>query len=293
MEGSIHMQHLQSQGTKSEDNGPDDAVNLQQLLIRSGKREIHPYVRPGICTILISLTCFFASLIAFNTTSKYDEKICANQTKPESRLMCFSYIQNGRLISFGLVIAGIVLLVLGICCSTVSVCHLLRKTLLREAEANEKLRHYCKETLKPKGTTISMCTDHPSVDSFANSSKKRSFFRWSGSISWKSFSKSVLIEPEETQFQNEMLFKEISKVMTRKKSIKEEEENPLKPVTESTYFKLPFKKRLEIEEMIKRVALEGITMCSCHKCSLCHCHLRGEQALLHPETPDFSDLNIV
>lgn len=83
-------------------------------------------------------------------------------------------------------------------------------------------------------------------------------------------SKSVLIEPEETQFQNEMLFKErltnvvliltkfnlnkkkftkigkpfyqeISKVMTRKKSIKEEEENPLKPVTESTYFKLPFK----------------------------------------------------
>ena len=29
--------------------------------------------------------------------------------------------------------------------------------------------------------------------------------------------------------------------MTRKKSIKEEEENPLKPVTESTYFKLPFK----------------------------------------------------
>ena len=49
----------------------------------SGKREIHPYVRPGICTILVSLTCFFASLIAFNTTSKYDEKICANQTKPE------------------------------------------------------------------------------------------------------------------------------------------------------------------------------------------------------------------
>ena len=57
----------------------------------SGKREIHPYVRPGICTILVSLTCFFASLIAFNTTSKYDEKICANQTKPE---VCTSQLRK-------------------------------------------------------------------------------------------------------------------------------------------------------------------------------------------------------
>ena len=54
-----------------------------------------------------------------------------------------------------------------------------------------------------------------------------------------------------------------------------------------------FRERLEVEEMIKRIALEGISFCNCHKCTLCHCHLRKEQQLNSPETFDFSKLNTV
>lgn len=42
----------------------------------SGKRELHPYVRPGICTMLIGITCFIASLMAYKMTSKYDQSLC-------------------------------------------------------------------------------------------------------------------------------------------------------------------------------------------------------------------------
>jgi len=57
--------------------------------------------------------------------------------------------------------SGTGLLFLGILGSIISICFLIRKTILREIEANEKLRHYCKETLKPKGTAISICDDEP------------------------------------------------------------------------------------------------------------------------------------
>lgn len=251
----------------------------------SGKRELHPYVRPGICTMLIGITCFIASLMAYKMTSKYDQSLCE---QVELRASCLAFIRNGRIVTLGLVVSGVCLLVLGILCSILSICHLIRKTVLREVEANEKLRHYCKETLKRKGTSISICDDHPQVDGCSHKPKKK-FFSWSSSVTWKSFSKSILIEPEETQFQNDILFNELSKVMSQKKTIKEE--TP-KSVPDSTYFTLPFKKRLEVEEMIKRVALEGISLCNCHKCTLCHCHLRKEQQLQSPEVPDFSALNV-
>merc|ERR1712130_133089 len=168
-------------------------------------------------------------------TSKYDRAVCENV---KLRPLCLSYVAKGRVFTLGLIISGIALVVLGVCCSAISVCFLIRKTALRESDTNEKLRHYCKETLKPKGTTVTMCDDHPNVDNFK--SKRRKLFSWSDTFSWKSFSKSVLIEPEETQMQNDILFKELTKVMTKHKPDKEDEPSPTKSA-ESTYFKLPFK----------------------------------------------------
>ena len=49
-----------------------------KITSESGKREIHPYVRPGICTVLVGVTCFAASLVAHNATSKYDRAVCEN-----------------------------------------------------------------------------------------------------------------------------------------------------------------------------------------------------------------------
>ena len=37
----------------------------------SGKRELHPYVRPGICAIILSFCCFFTALISYQLKEKY------------------------------------------------------------------------------------------------------------------------------------------------------------------------------------------------------------------------------
>merc|ERR1712008_422127 len=97
------------------------------------------------------------------------------------------------------------------------------------------------------------------------------------SLSWKSFSKSILVESDDSQMQNELLIAELSKAL--EETSKNETKNKPERVetSQNHYFQIPFKRRLEIEEFIKRKALDGISLCNCHKCSFCHCHLRGQQ----------------
>ena len=40
----------------------------------SGKRELHPYVRPGICSIILSVCCFFMALISWKLSEKYENQ---------------------------------------------------------------------------------------------------------------------------------------------------------------------------------------------------------------------------
>ena len=48
----------------------------------------------------------------------------------------------------------------------------------------------------------------------------------------------------------------------------------------------PFRKRLQLEEMIKKIALDGVALCNCHKCTVCHCHMEKEKPLQRSETID-------
>ena len=38
-----------------------------------------------------------------------------------------------------------------------------------------------------------------------------------------------------------------------------------------------FRNRLRMEEMIRQIALDGVSRCNCHKCTVCQCHIDAPQ----------------
>jgi len=280
-------------------------VKLHQLLVRSGKRELHPYVRPGLCSVLLSLFCFILSGISYKLFKKYSILSC---DKYKSTWPCTFFFENGYYLSIALVLIGIGLFSLGTICSFISVFYLIRKTMENENKKRHDLKHFCQTKLHKKRESSVSCSDksdHCTTECVSDSSEEATLKRKSQrrprknlvtleSLSWKSFSKSILVESEDSQIQNELLIAEISKAL--KADPKDKMQKPKNQHEDNHYFQIPFKQRLGIEELIKKIALDGISLCNCHKCSFCHCHIQRNpfQKDGHEDQkfPDFDSLYV-
>jgi len=198
----------------------------------------------------------------------------------------------GRVLTLGTILLGSVLFLIGSLCSCISVFYLIRKSLEQESKARSRLAHHCHEKLTPKSSCVSCgekgshkttCVHNVSEDK----ENRRRKFRWRDSLSWKSFSKSILVESEEATAHNEYLIAEISKVIKHiPRSSSHESARSKLDLSDSNYFKLPFRHRLQLEEMIKKIALDGVTLCNCHRCTVCHCHLDRAKPLNKDEPLD-------
>ncbi|CAG5111458.1 Oidioi.mRNA.OKI2018_I69.chr2.g5765.t1.cds [Oikopleura dioica] len=134
---------LASQAQFSGD-GNIDEMAIARLLTIGGEKEIHPYIRPGLCTIILGISVFILTPAVSTLLNKSIRSYCP---EPESEFVdeeCEYVSQKLRLGVKVLSYVGWSLFGLGLGMTILSACQLIRNS----AEFRESIRNEYIESLK-------------------------------------------------------------------------------------------------------------------------------------------------